>query len=488
MTTSLTRRELLATGAGMALLGGVAGCSRDQATPAYTVESWVRDRGRTYLVGHRGAGDVVPEHTLESYEAAIGWGARAIEISVVRTSDGVLLCQHDLSYDRTTTLTGDVADQPASAAAAGRVDVPRLGPRWQGDARPRIAVLADVLDRVGGRAVLCIEAKDDAAYPDMVDMLEAKGLKASTIIKLDHRSSRFAQARSGAYPVFRYLGSVALATSDQIRATAGELDPANDYLVIPSNENGVLIDDGVIDAAVGTGVPTWVFGVHRRSELQHHFDRGVVGAVASSIGYVSGRLPARTEPGWSAGAMVPGEMSRRPESDDYGLGWPEPGVITLGSQGHQAFLTLGQLAPLPVPKGTFNLDLETRVDAAPADTSSNFTLSFGHADDQYYEHRLGTTDGYHALLRMDGSIELWAHRAGVTEGTVLARGQSSGSPPGVGVWIPLRLEVTPSAVVWTRTDTGASVTARDSRYRGDFLHIGRSASDGRLSVRNLRLS
>ncbi len=79
------------------------------------------------------------------------------------------------------------------------------------------------------------------------------------------------------------------------------------------------------------------------------------------------------------------------------------------------------------------------------------------------------------------------HRVGSESGSEL--GQSvAGPPPGVGKWIGVRLNVGTKDIAWTRTDTGATVTAQNGEFRGDYLHIGRSATDGKISVRSLRLS
>lgn len=77
-----------------------------------------------FLIAHRGSGDVFPEHSLPAYERALAWGAPAIEVSVVRTSDGVLFCQHDLDFKRTTTIQG-LASQATWASLDGvRIEIP----------------------------------------------------------------------------------------------------------------------------------------------------------------------------------------------------------------------------------------------------------------------------------------------------------------------------------------------------------------------------
>jgi glycerophosphoryl diester phosphodiesterase len=481
-----SRRSVLLGAGGLLALAGVAACT-SPGGQSFTVQDWVAQRGRTYLIGHRGAGDVIPEHTMEAYEAAVRWGAKAVEVSVVRLSDDVLICHHDLTFDRTTNLKGSVSEFSSAVLSDARVEIPRLGPRWQGQGRPLIPRLEDVLDRLGGRAVLCIEAKDDTAYPLMVDLVKSKGMDRSVIVKMHHGSPRLAEAKDAGFPRFVYLGSFAETTPALIREVAAGLDRARDVLIIPSTEGGEIISDELVDVAVGTGVPVWVFAAHRRSEVAHHFANGVVGAVVSSIGYVARTAPPVRGSALGEGLLHPGEMTRDPGSDAWALGWPDGRTVALRRQDGQAFLTLGQLAPLPQPTGPYQLDLEMRVDRSPSDPGSNFTVAFAHPDDRYYEHRQGTQDGYHALLRMDGRLELWTHQAGAVSGTQLA-GPLKTAPPAIGSWVPLRLQVTPTTLTWGRPDTGELLTQADHQMRGDFIHLGRSAVDGEISLRNVRLT
>jgi glycerophosphoryl diester phosphodiesterase len=109
----------------------------------------VADRGDRYLVAHRGAGDVLPEHSMESYQAAVDWGAQAMEISVGITSDGVLVCLHDQTLERTTDLSGPLRATPAAKVQQAWLDIPRLGPDWRN--KVRVPLFEEVLRRFGGR-------------------------------------------------------------------------------------------------------------------------------------------------------------------------------------------------------------------------------------------------------------------------------------------------------------------------------------------------
>lgn len=59
---------------------------------------------RKTLVAHRGASAYAPEHTLAAYTLAIAMGADYVEQDLAVTKDGVLICLHDASLERTTNV------------------------------------------------------------------------------------------------------------------------------------------------------------------------------------------------------------------------------------------------------------------------------------------------------------------------------------------------------------------------------------------------
>jgi len=59
---------------------------------------------RKTVVAHRGASAYAPEHTLAAYQLAIEQGADYVEQDLAVTKDGVLICLHDASLERTTNV------------------------------------------------------------------------------------------------------------------------------------------------------------------------------------------------------------------------------------------------------------------------------------------------------------------------------------------------------------------------------------------------
>jgi glycerophosphoryl diester phosphodiesterase len=69
-----------------------------------------RERGRVWVVGHRGAMGYCPENTLVSFERGLELGADWIELDVHLSRDRALIVIHDETLDRTTNGHGLVRD------------------------------------------------------------------------------------------------------------------------------------------------------------------------------------------------------------------------------------------------------------------------------------------------------------------------------------------------------------------------------------------
>ncbi|MDA2930008.1 glycerophosphodiester phosphodiesterase [Acidobacteria bacterium AH-259-O06] len=68
-----------------------------------SIEAFAQYTKKT-VVAHRGASAYAPEHTLEAYRLAIEQGADYVEEDLQITKDGVLVCLHDLTLERTTNV------------------------------------------------------------------------------------------------------------------------------------------------------------------------------------------------------------------------------------------------------------------------------------------------------------------------------------------------------------------------------------------------
>ena len=71
------------------------------------------------LVAHRGASAYAPEHTLAAYQLAIEMGADYVEQDLAVTKDGVLICLHDASLERTTNVEELFPDRVSTQTIEG---------------------------------------------------------------------------------------------------------------------------------------------------------------------------------------------------------------------------------------------------------------------------------------------------------------------------------------------------------------------------------
>jgi glycerophosphoryl diester phosphodiesterase len=65
---------------------------------------WAQPASRKLNVAHRGASAYAPEHTLAAYRLALEQGADYVEQDLAVTKDGVLICLHDPTLERTSNV------------------------------------------------------------------------------------------------------------------------------------------------------------------------------------------------------------------------------------------------------------------------------------------------------------------------------------------------------------------------------------------------
>jgi glycerophosphoryl diester phosphodiesterase len=126
-------------------------------------------------VAHRGASAYAPEHTIAAYRLALEQGADYVEQDLQITKDGVLVCLHDLTLERTTDVeevfperfrmengrkTWAVSD--FTLAEIKRLDAGAwFNPKFKGE---RVPTWQEALDLVRGKAGLFPETKGPEVY------------------------------------------------------------------------------------------------------------------------------------------------------------------------------------------------------------------------------------------------------------------------------------------------------------------------------------
>ena len=127
------------------------------------------------LIAHRGASAYAPEHTLESYRLALQQGADYVEQDLQITKDGVLVCLHDLTLERTTNVEEVFPDRFKLENGAKHwyvsdftlTEIKRLDAGAWFDAKfagAKVPTWQEAIDLVRGKAGLYPETKGPEVY------------------------------------------------------------------------------------------------------------------------------------------------------------------------------------------------------------------------------------------------------------------------------------------------------------------------------------
>jgi glycerophosphoryl diester phosphodiesterase len=418
---------------------------------------------RPFVIAHRGGAMQVPEHTLEGYRVAVGQGLPVIEQDVATLADGGLGVMHDGTVDRMTTSSGNVADHTSVSWKQLDIDASvTLGGGWPDGLRPPL--FEEVLTEFGNRVLLCAEAKSSDAMGPMTDALERRGISPASVLLQSHALADCRLARSRGWEV------IWLRSTDVARAAAegiGWIGP----------EAG-SVTSVVCTQAHAAGISVACYTVNRRHQRDALVAAGVDAIFSDDPVYIAGDAGRRTSDLFARQVWLPGMLADsgrgRFHADDASWGFDVSD--TAGST------LMGFLAP-PDP-AAFTLRLDLRVDGSCADGRSGAGSVFLSTDDHPYRPSGPSpgADGYRFLLRGDGNLDVQRVAEGVA--TTLAS-STGGSAPKPGTYVPLRITVTGSSLVFTRADTvGETLTVADATHRPvPVVHLG-SASAG-VRFRNL---
>lgn len=114
---------------------------------------------RPLVISHAACAGHAPENTLAGIRAALEMGADAIEVDVQASADGVPVLMHDLTVDRATNGSGDLASLTLEQLQA-----------LDGGGEP-VPTFAQALELARGRALLVAEIKRPGCEARLADVI-----------------------------------------------------------------------------------------------------------------------------------------------------------------------------------------------------------------------------------------------------------------------------------------------------------------------------
>ena len=232
-------------------------------------------------MAHRGSRTLWPENTMRAFQGAVDLGYRYLETDLHLTADGVLVCLHDHTLDRTTDGTGKVWHQ--TLADLKRLDAGfRFDPihhfphRGTGVTIPTFEEVATTFPET----VLTVDLKQRGLEEALLESIRQFDLWERVIVGsfTDARLRRFRKLAGG---------RVATSAGPQetlsfvVRARAGRPRAMQaDVLQVPVRQGGLtLVDRVTVDAAHRLDMQVHVWTINDPDEMSDLLDLGVDGLV-----------------------------------------------------------------------------------------------------------------------------------------------------------------------------------------------------------------
>lgn len=279
-TGLLSRRALLAGALGTAATVAV-GCGQPPVAPAPApappVDVAALVAAPTFHIAHRGGGGNWPEMTAYAYARAVEVpGIRALEVSVCRSADGVLVASHDPTTTRMTGAPYTIAEQ--SWATLSRLQVTgrqTTDPRQPSRALTRFDEIAEAhLDR----SVLFVEAKVSPAIEPLLARLAALGQPQRVVWKAPVNSRTFARAKELGFATWGYVLNEPAHVGPHLEGLAAS--PHLDLLGAPRAESDTFIR--AVSAAAGRhGKVTISWTIRSHEDERRVVDLGCRGLMTS---------------------------------------------------------------------------------------------------------------------------------------------------------------------------------------------------------------
>lgn len=218
---------------------------------------------------------------MEAFRGAYSMGYRFLETDLHATADGVLVCIHDDTVDRTSDGTGLVSDLSFDELSALDAGYRHRGPdgyafRGKGVAVPSFAEMVEAFPD----AFFIVDMKMDGLAETLLEAITDMDLAERIVVGSfsDKRLSEFTSVSGGTVPTS--TGPTAarswMLTSRVGRGAGGSASA----LQVPLQMRGLrVVDKRLVDTAHAHGLHVHVWTVNHTEEMKDLLDMGVDGIV-----------------------------------------------------------------------------------------------------------------------------------------------------------------------------------------------------------------
>lgn len=253
-------------------------------TKIYTVSSETpfEGKGKERFVAHRGFSGQAVENSLPSFEMAGKSGFWGIETDIVQTKDGVFVCMHDETLDRTTTGKGKVKD--FGYAELMNFSLKDDSSRTSERGEMKIPAMVEFLNNcVIYDCVPLLEIKQISDYAGFLQTIKNSGLYHRTIIAGDIASIR--EIRKIDKEIMVLLVAYATLDFEDYEPFVDELVPNGGLLL-----NAPLITEQISEKLHEKGLKIGAWTLDTNEDAQHYISLGADFVVTNEIPGINNHL------------------------------------------------------------------------------------------------------------------------------------------------------------------------------------------------------
>lgn len=423
-----------------------------------------------YMAHRMGGGSAAPESTFAAADISVAAGADALESDSHVLADGSGGMMHDDTTDRTAGVSGNVEDH--TAASWVHLDAAATSPWWTGDPQPP-PLFDQWLDRYGTRTLLVPTPKDGSEAKALFDQVKARGLVDSVCFVVSDLSTlQYIKTNNGLCG-FTFHAKPGTAGVPTVQTVLG-YDP--DMMTIGFKQTGVT--DAIIQDIVATGVPAGAWTVNRRVEHDHLLSLGIKWFVTDQPIYLKRTTAMTKKASWSLGSLGHGLIYHTNDPNSpKGVGLNlaiEDGILKVNGAADKYWL-VGEMCPYANWNSNFTIDIDLGWETLPSSGTSALGMVFGCADDRTHrtDYLSSTSPGILARIRKDGQMQLFEYLDSNNTYNQLGSNRATAALT-EGLMAHLKIEVTPTQITMTRTDSGGFtplVVANSTRH-GGYMHVG----------------
>ena len=278
------RRRTLLAGGLAALAVSVSGCGIKllpaKPEPPATVESLISTT--PFYIAHRGGGDNWPEMTAYAYDQAsqLPW-LKAIEISVCRTADGVLVCSHDATTERMTGVNYTIANE--TWATLSTLNVTSAFTLDPSQPSRQLARFDEVIEKHIGRLVAFVEPKTPDALEPLMARMAQLGQPERVVWKQPINQPNFQTAKSHGFATWGYVLDEPGHMGDRLKHFAAS--STIDMIGAQRSQSDTQLAP-VIQAAADNGKKSIIWNIRNAEDRSRGLRLGCQGMMTSNIAEV----------------------------------------------------------------------------------------------------------------------------------------------------------------------------------------------------------